>query len=91
MKVIPDDTRSIAIKRFNLPVTIVDDCPFCKRECRTRFDGDDYVSYPSITEPTPVYLYCAPCRLEWKRHIRILFSVHAVAEPPIVLGDEGEE
>ena len=92
MKVIPDDARSICIKRFNLPVTIVDDCPSCKVECRTRFDGDDYISYPSVMGPTPVYLYCAPCRLEWKRSIRILFSVHAVEEPPVVLGDdEGEE
>lgn len=92
MKVIPDDVRSICIKRFNLPVTIVDDCPSCKRECRTRFDGDDYISYPSITEPERIYLRCDPCRLEWKRSIRILFSVHAVEEPPVVLDDdEGEE
>lgn len=91
MKVIPDDARHIGIKRFNLPVTIVDDCPTCRVECRTRFDGDDYISYPAIGAPTPVYLYCAPCRLEWKRSIFILFSVHAVAEPPIILGDEGEE
>jgi len=80
MKIIPDDTRSIAIKRFNLPVTVVDDCPTCKVECRTRFDGDDYISYPAIGRPTPVWLQCTACETHWDRNIVILFSVHVAPE-----------
>jgi hypothetical protein len=79
MTIIPDDLNCIAIKRFNLPVTIVDTCPKCKEERKTRFDGDDYVSYPAIGNPTPVFLRCEPCGSYWSRNIVITFAVE-VAE-----------
>lgn len=81
MTIIPDDTEVLAIKRFNLPVTIVDTCPKCNEERETRFDGDDYVSYPAIGKPTPVSLRCEPCGRYWSRNIVLTFAV-AAAETP---------
>lgn len=77
MKITPDDTEHLAIKRFNLPVTITAACPKCAQERDTRFDGDDYVSCPAIGRPTPVSLYCAPCGHRWERNIVLTFSVEA--------------
>jgi hypothetical protein len=75
--IIPDATDEIAIKRFNLPVTAVDTCPHCGAECRTRFDGDDYVRYPKIGVPTPIWIFCNVCCRDWQRHVVIQFSVTA--------------
>ena len=80
MTITPDDPRRICIKQFNLPVTITDNCPKCGTEVTRDFQGDNYISYPTIGEPEPIFFYCEPCRAEWKRHIVIQFSVTVAPE-----------
>jgi len=83
MRLIQHDARHIAVKRFNLPVTAVDNCPKCAAEVTREFQGDDYISYPAIGVPERIYFYCEPCAVEWERHIVIQFSV------TVAPGEEG--
>jgi hypothetical protein len=64
--VIPSAPKRLDIKRFYLPFAIVGSCPKCGTETERTFERDpDYLSYPPLDAPFPVWLECGACEHEW--------------------------
>ena len=51
-------------KRTYLPFIVKDACPKCGVKSEVDL-SDEYLSYPTLGEPTPVYCVCEKCSHEW--------------------------
>ena len=77
----PEDDKCIPEKRFALPYSVVSPCPKCGtgRECDL---WREYLRYPSLTEPVPVWLWCEPCAAEWPVYLTLTFSIRLTDPQP---------
>jgi hypothetical protein len=87
----PADLTELSIKRFYLPFIVSDTCPKCSQVAEADLNRDgSYLSYPSLTKPERVYLYCESCKKDWCVCIRVTFSLALVPDETDA-SEDGEE
>lgn len=70
----PPNHNTIDIKRMYLPYELEDVCPNGHVTSRN-LNVDDYLSYPKLDDPFPVYFYCQLCEEEWYRNVVLNISL----------------